>query len=453
MFVKNSESSMLIDPKQLSVTLMIRHKNEGKWSRTTVTYGRTGRVVPGLIILNGKELRLEDVAYELRYYANGQACYVPAGKNASDAEEMRRVLAAQLSAKAIAQAAGVAVVETPNRKRLRAWKQEYIDKKSVLVGDDQLKRIKYVIELFMESCSKTYLDELDQSDFINFLRLLSTVLAFRSARKAPSKRSNAVQRRRRLPTEHRPISKRTIFSYFISMRAWLCEGGVDRKIFPPPPKYEEVEVTIYTPQEIEAFFALVQGNLRIATSLMLKCGLRRKEVAYAYFSDINFENKTILVRGKPEFGFRVKNRIQRHVPVPDDLLDELRQWEQDHPGQMLITAGPKGRPELHLIQKLKRFAYLHGLRCGRCSHCRAGNPECEEWELHKFRRSYISPRSYGMLTFALRRHTPGIQGSLQLNVTSKPRAQLKAKSECQLSIGHSRSIAELKAIGVGNHLF
>jgi integrase len=34
--------------------------------------------------------------------------------------------------------------------------------------------------------------------------------------------------------------------------------------------------------------------------------------------------------------------------------------------------------------------YLHGLRCGRCEHCRSGNPDCKEWSLHKFRRTYIT---------------------------------------------------------------
>ena len=37
-----------------------------------------------------------------------------------------------------------------------------------------------------------------------------------------------------------------------------------------------------------------------------------------------------------------------------------------------------------------RFVYLHGLRCGRCGHCRLSNPNCEEWEFHKFRRTYIT---------------------------------------------------------------
>jgi hypothetical protein len=49
-----------------------------------------------------------------------------------------------------------------------------------------------------------------------------------------------------------------------------------------------------------------QPCLRIALSLMLMCGLRRKEVAFAYFSDINFGEKTILVQGKAGVEFQSK---------------------------------------------------------------------------------------------------------------------------------------------------
>jgi len=379
------------EPKQVAVTLMERDKDPfGNWIRKPVIYGKTGRVIPGLVILDGKEVRLEDFCFELRHYVDGKVRYVRAGKSASDAEEMRRRLAGQLTAKAIALAAGVTIVETTERKTLKKWAEKYIDTKSVLIEDDQLKRIKHVMALFFESCAKTYVDEITKSDIINFLRHLATIPVYRSARKAPSKRVQAGQIRRRLPSAPRTISKRTIFSYFISARAWLCEGGVDRAVFPPPPKYEEVEVTVYSPEEISTLFSLVQGNLRIATLLMLKCGLRRREVAYAYFSDINFADKTILVRGKPEFNFKVKNYAQRYVPVPDDLIEELQQWQQDHSGQLLIVQTAKGKPELRMIRSLKRFAYLHGLRCGRCEHCRSGHPECEEWELHKFRRAYIT---------------------------------------------------------------
>jgi integrase len=376
--------------RQRTVSLMIRTKVSGKWSRFRAVYGRTGRVIPGLVICEGRELKCSEVSYELRFYKDGKPHYRPAGKNATDAEELRRTLAARLSVQCLAKSAGVDIELESDRKSLKQWASTYIEKQSVLLGSDQLQRIKYVIALFFEACRKTHIDELSESDLLGFIRHLSALPVYRNSRRKVSDRTNAAQRRNRCPVKKATISARTIFSYYLSARKWLLEGGADSKIFPPPPKYEEPEVTVYSPEQIKSVFALVRGNLRIALNLMLKCGLRRKEVAFAYFSDINFDDKTILIKGKPEWGFKVKTRVQRYIPVPDDLLEDLKKWEADHPRQELIIQTDKGAPELRLIRQLKRFVYLHGLRCGRCHHCRFDNPECEEWELHKFRRTYIT---------------------------------------------------------------
>ena len=80
--------------KQRAVTLMLRARVDGKWSRYKAIYGRTGRVIPGLVISRDRELRLPEVSYELRFYQNGKPHYRAAGKNAMYAEEQRRTLAA-----------------------------------------------------------------------------------------------------------------------------------------------------------------------------------------------------------------------------------------------------------------------------------------------------------------------------------------------------------------------
>jgi integrase len=381
---------MKIERQEIKVTLMIRVKIDGIWRRFAVLYGKSGRVIPGLVILKGSEKQYEDVAYELRHYKGGQACYTPAGKNASEAEAKRRALAIQLSVKAVAKDSGVAIVENFERKAIRAWAANYPRAKFVPVGDSQKRKMMYAIQIFLKSNSKIFIDELTHSDMLIFLETLQGHPVYWLARKSPSKRVNADQGRRRLPVEHRCISRRTVFAYFMAVRSWLLEGGADKKIFPPPPKYEQKEITMYTPDEVAAFYSLATGNLRMAVNLMLKCGMRRQEAAHACFRDIDYANKTIIIREKPEYGFQTKTRKQRRVPIPDDLIVELRDWEELHPGHLLIIQTPKGKPDRRMLPLLKRFVYLHGLRCGRCNHCRLGNPNCAGWEFHKFRRTYIT---------------------------------------------------------------
>jgi integrase len=381
---------MKIEQQGIKVTLMIRVKIDGIWRRIPVVYGKTGRVKPGLITWDDKEKQFQDVAYELRYYRDGKVRYTPAGKNASDAEARRSALAKQLSVKAIAKDAGVTVVENPERKSIKGWFKDYLSKRVLVVDDAQLRKNKYAIAIFLKSNSKVYVDELTEIHMLEFIDELKRYPVYWLARKLPSKRANAAQRRRRVPVQHRCISNRTVFAYFMSVRCWLLEGGADPNIFPDPPEYEEKQVTIYAPEDIEAFFSAATGDLRMAVSLMLMCGMRLQEAAHACFNDIDYVNKTILIREKPEYGFRTKTRKQRRVPAPDALITALRDWEKDHPGQMLIVPTPKGKPNRRMMRQLKRFVYLHGLRCGRCAHCRSGNPNCEEWEFHKFRRTYIT---------------------------------------------------------------
>lgn len=320
---------------------MIRVKIGSKWRRIPVIYGKTGRVIPGLVNWAGRELKFEDVAYEARYYKGGKAIYEPVGRNATDAEEKRRTLQAQLSAKAIAKQAGVVVVEDPVRKTIAAAYDAYIDTQSVRIDDSQMGKIKYASSIFLRYNSKVYVDELTETDMTGFLRVLQNYPVYWLARKSPSKRVQASQIRRRLPVQHRKISNRTIFHYFWIVRAWLLKAGAEKEIFPTPPKYEKKEITIYTPEEIEVLYSFARGNLRMAISLMLKCGMRRQEAAHACFGDIDYAEKTILIQEKPEYGFQTKTRKQRRVPVPDDLLEELRQWEKEHPRQALIVQTAK----------------------------------------------------------------------------------------------------------------
>jgi integrase len=391
---------MKFEFKEKTVTLMIGAKIGPKWVRRRVIYGKNGRVVPGLVLIGGKEVHIHKCRYDIRYFVNGQAKYLPAGYVASDAEELRKTFAAQLSVKAVAAAAGLMIPLEPNRKTVKQASIEYLKSRYRELGTTQIGNHKYVMRLFGEVCSKIYVDEIVRNDLLKFLDHVSVLPVLRDRRRRLSLRRGAVLKRKRYPVSGRTLSPRTTFNYFIVLCKWLKEIGVDPGVFPDPPKFEEPEITIYSAEQLKVLFELLEGSLRIALSLMLKCGLRNKEVAFACFSDVDFEDKTFLVQGKPEYGFRVKNYAQRYVPIPDDLLDELKEWRATHPRQALIVPNVNGKPDTKILERLKRFVYLHGLRCGRCGHCVSGNPNCEEWECHKFRRNYATTivRKYDLRT-------------------------------------------------------
>jgi len=148
------------------VTLMIRVKIGDKWVRKQVIYGRSGRVIPGLVIIGSTEVRFHNVSYEVRYFVHGQAKYLPAGTNASDAEDLRCRTAEQLSARAIADAAGLKTEVALTRKKIWDSITGYL-KSRFIQPTDQSAKYRYVVGLFREVCRKTFTDEIVKDDLVH----------------------------------------------------------------------------------------------------------------------------------------------------------------------------------------------------------------------------------------------------------------------------------------------
>jgi integrase len=104
---------------------------------------------------------------------------------------------------------------------------------------------------------------------------------------------------------------------------------------------------------------------------------------------VNWETRTLRVRAKPQWKFTVKTWEQREVPVPTDVLEALREWQEKWPGQTLILGTKQQKPNTKLLRTLKHVAKRAGLNCGRCDGC-LERKECEEFTLHRFRRTYIT---------------------------------------------------------------
>jgi integrase len=135
--------------------------------------------------------------------------------------------------------------------------------------------------------------------------------------------------------------------------------------------------------------------MRMCILLGLKCGLRDQELQHVEFRDISFESKTLKVRAKPQWGFMVKTWEQRDIPVPSDVLEEIKAWQLGRPGQTLILGTNNRHPNSKLLRELKRLARRAGLNCGQCDKCAERN-ECQEFTLHRLRRTYITKMLRGL---------------------------------------------------------
>jgi len=351
-----------------TVTLMVRHRAaDGKWQRSPAARGANGRVKPGHALVRGKAVPVTDAAYELRHYEDRRVVYTPAGKNAADADAQRARQEKTSTAKVVAEDAGLQIVVGEERKTLKATAAAYIQDAEGRGAMAAASMARSATAEFLGLTKKTYVDEIKKEDFYKF--------------------HAALRKRGCVP--------RTLSNKHARIASWLRFAGIDKANIPPKPKYEEALPTIYEPEQYRALLEVADPHTKMCILLALKAGLRDKELRHLEFRDINFTNNTLLVRGKPEWGFKVKDSEQRELPLPDDLVADLTAWRESQPGTKLVLGTRRDTPCTVLLEDVKRLAEKAGLSCGCCDGCaRLKEPGyrggCMEFTLHRFRRTYLT---------------------------------------------------------------
>jgi integrase len=352
--------------KERKVIVTLRVKVDGKWRRLPAAYGGNGRIRPGYAQDGDRQIEYADPAYDLRLYEDRQTKYIAIGRNAADADAERKKLEkspSKTAAKSAAESAGGTFIDKEDRQTLAKTAAAYIrdaQQRGAMEAADQARLVNEEFRKLLNR--KTYLDEITRDDIFRFHTAL----------------------------RKRGCSDRTVANKHQRLTSWLRFAGIDKTILPPVPKYEETLPTIYTSDEISTIVAEAAPIMKVAILLALKCGLRDQELMHLEFSDINLSEKTLRVQGKPRWNFRVKTHEQRFVPVPDDVLDELKAWKEKREGKSLILGTKNGNPNTKLLFALKTLARRAKMNCGRCEGCKSKRRECESFTLHKFRRSYIT---------------------------------------------------------------
>lgn len=328
-----------------------------------MAFGRNGRVRPGWVIVGDEPEYHEQGRYELRLYEGSRLVYVSAGDNAAEALAARDRMEHKLAAKESARAAGMVLpAEEPGRVNLLAKAREFVrdaEQRGANVAAD-VNRL--VTSEFLRIVKKSYADEIRREDLFDFHAAL----------------------------RKRGCSDRTVANKHARITSFLRFAGVDRSILPPPPRYDETLPTIYTSDEISSILGAADPYLHLVIGLGLKCGLRDQEIMHLEWLDIHHRDRVLRVSSKPRYGFRVKDSEERDVPVPNDLLEELDKWHKSHPKSALVVGTKHGNPNTKLLRTLKRLAKVARLNCGHCEGCKAKARECQQWTLHKFRRTYCT---------------------------------------------------------------
>jgi integrase/recombinase XerD len=179
------------------------------------------------------------------------------------------------------------------------------------------------------------------------------------------------------------------------------------------PRYTKKRVTVYKESELEQLFEAATVEEYEIFQFFLFTGGREQDVMYTSWHDIDFEDGLFLIVEKDIQGAQEvlelakqhkrgdvwgpKDREEAGVPIPDSLIEILKQRRARYPGSRWVFPAPTGEPDGHFLRKLKNLAFRAGLNCGTCvatlngkPACCDQHPVCHRWTLHKFRRTFAT---------------------------------------------------------------
>lgn len=361
-----------------SYTVVLRVKDEeGKWKRYPAAYGKNGRIRPGYAQVGDEQLEFGMPVYEIRHYVDRAVKYIPVldahdssrRGTASDAEAKRRVLEEQSRVKNAAADAGLVIQEEePQRPNIRSLMKTYIEDCELRQAYEAADQSRRVLGEFANAIGHVYLDEITRKDILLFHAAL---------RKDGS-------------------SDRTIFNKHQRLRSFLKFAQAGKELMKHMkelvPKYDLKLPTVYTSEQIKNLLKGATKRERVIILLALKLGLRDQEISHAEFADVDFSASVYRVRSKPQYGFRVKDSEERDIPIPADMLKELKAWKQENKEKncRLIVPTDLCQPDTKLLRHIKALAKHLNLNCGQCEGCKGKLKQCQQWTLHKFRRSYAT---------------------------------------------------------------
>lgn len=322
----------------------------------SVVMAKNGRVKPNYVLVDGHEELHGEGAYYIEWYEGGKRIRQSVGKDAILAAGRQHRQAQILASRA----AGIRVLDEKNDQDilLADAVNDFLYKARISKKPRTYAAYKTALDYFQESCRRQFLAEVTQRDLLHFVAFLR---------------------------ESKGLSARTTSNKFVTVVSFLRASGIRglaaRGDFP---RYTEQEPEIYTKEERTKFFSKCDPIERLYFNFFLKTGERNQEVMYTCWPDIDFNQGIVRVRAKPQYGFSPKNYEEREIPVPRDLIEDLRAWQgkmrkaaECDPPCELVFPTTRCRPKFDLLDVCKSVAERAGLNR-------------DEFWLHKFRATFAT---------------------------------------------------------------
>jgi integrase len=338
------------DTMKQTVTLLKQVKLDGAWKRYPVVFHRNGSIKANVVLMGDKEVAAPDGNFVLDWYENGKRMRKAVGKDAADALIQRDRKVAELEAANN----GLTVTngDNPTKHLLKTAVADYLEEIKLTKKPKTLAAYTTAVDYFTESCSKTYLEDIERKDLLKFAAFLRDV------------------------KEQAP---RSVHNKFANVMGFLKAQGIRGLMGKNDwPQYTEEEADVYEHEELDTLFAACDADERLWFEFFLMTGLREQEVMHVYWSDVNFKAATVSVTHKPDYNWTPKAYKERSIPIPTALVTRLQAAKAEHDKACPLVFPTAGcRPKLNFLDDLKAVVERAGLKS-------------ENFYLHKFRATFAT---------------------------------------------------------------
>lgn len=338
-----------------------------------VLYDKKSRLRAGWCLVRGVEERHPEATYYQRIKRDGKWAWQARGTDSATAFSKSAAIANQQEWETTKPKQKPSPELLTLTFRVEDEVKIYLDNVAKM-APKTYKAYKKTLELFRKSCNRIYMHEITKQD----------LQVFDSAMLADGYEDR---------TRHNRIQHLVTFLRNKEGRRLGPEiFNVTIKV-----KYVESQPEAYTRQELEDLFRVSSAEDKARWRFFLGTGFRESEASVAEAIDVNHDTKTIRVDEKLYFKFKPKDCEKRSVAISDALITEISARAKSGSCSLLFPSN--GRPDGHLLRRLKIVAFKGGLNCGRCVGTVLGKevscadaPVCHHWILHRFRKNFATDR-------------------------------------------------------------
>ena len=235
---------------------------------------------------------------------------------------------------------------TATRNTVEETARKYIER-SKQKSHKTYQSYRNAVSFFAQNCAKTYFDEVRRDDLLDYLHALRTYLS---------------------PKTGQPLSDSTVFNYFLKTIVFLNDRGISKYVAREDwvqkkdcpvnvdKRNKNKKYATYTEEEVAAMLKVADTMEEALTRFLVGTGFRIGEASVAQWIDINWQEKTISVRFKPNLGFKPKDYEERSIVISDPLLACLDKYRNNAPDEAFIFPSPETRSvNKHLDRLVNRL--------------------------------------------------------------------------------------------------